>query len=50
LGFDGIGNAGIGLWQNIRTKILVNYSLKGMNEIISWIVEQFVTLSEKCDD
>lgn len=47
LGVEGFGNSGVSLWQNIRTKILVNYSLKGMTEIVSWLVEQFVSMSEK---
>ena len=49
LGVEGFGNSGVSLWQNIRTKILVNYSLKGMTEIVSWLVEQFVSMSEKDD-
>jgi len=43
---EGVGQTGLQLWQNIRTKIFVNYSHKGMEEMISWLVAQFVFYSE----
>ena len=44
---ESLGQAGTSLWQSIRTKILCNYSHKGMKDIIEWIVEQFVSMTEK---
>ena len=44
---ESLGQAGASLWQSIRTKILSNYSHKGMKDIIEWITEQFVTMSDK---
>ena len=44
---ESLGQAGASLWQSIRTKILCNYSHKGMKDIIEWISEQFFILSEK---
>ena len=44
---ESLGQAGASLWQSIRTKIMCNYSHKGMKDVIEWIAEQFFSLSEK---
>ena len=46
---ESLGQVGASLWQNIRTKIMWNYSHKGMKDVIEWIAEQLVTMSEKDD-
>jgi hypothetical protein len=44
---ESLGEAGALLWQSIRTKIMCNYSHKGMKDVINWVAEQFWSLSEK---
>lgn len=44
---ESLGQAGASLWQSIRTKIMCNYSHKGMKDVIEWIAEQFFLISEK---
>lgn len=35
------------LWNNIRSKVFTNYSLKGLRCLIEWVVEKMSTLTQQ---
>ena len=36
------------LWTSIRTKVFTNYSMKGFNDLIKWLVHKMQLLAQNC--